>query len=196
MRALIALLMSTAACSAADFDVIKVGTDTVIEMTGPIQNEDYDRLVVITKSIVPAHTLLKLNSTGGRIDPSIRIGYLVRTRKWATTVDGTCQSACALIWLAGTERYLPQGAAVGFHQPYNDDGSIAVLGVARMGAYLNAMGYNDITVSFAVSAGPKSMRWIKDAKDAAYAGITVTPLFNANNPQPAYISPWPVANGR
>ena len=49
-----------------------------------------------------------LDSPGGAVVPSLEIGKLVGTRGYATVVleQSECASACALIWLAGTPRYL------------------------------------------------------------------------------------------
>ena len=65
-----------------------------------------------------------LDSPGGSLVPAIAIGKLVRQKGYATVVldQSTCNSACALIWLAGTPRYLEGAGNLGFHASYTEQG--------------------------------------------------------------------------
>jgi hypothetical protein len=59
--------------------------------------------------------LIVTTGPGGMIEPALGIGTMIRRARADTIVPyhHSCASACALIWLAGTRRYL--GGAVGFH---------------------------------------------------------------------------------
>lgn len=57
-----------------------------------------------------------LNSSGGRILAAHRIASLIRKKGLNTEVDGTCASACTLIFLAGSDRFLWPRSRLGFHQ--------------------------------------------------------------------------------
>jgi len=60
-----------------------------------------------------------LDSLGGKLMVALKIGLLIHKYGFSTAVaDMTnCFSVCALIWIAGKERYIGAGALVGFHAP-------------------------------------------------------------------------------
>jgi len=58
-----------------------------------------------------------LDSTGGRAAEAKRVGALIAGRGINTYATGQCYSACILILMAGSERFLVQGALIGLHQP-------------------------------------------------------------------------------
>jgi len=64
-----------------------------------------------------ANPWLLLESPGGSLDDGIELGRAVRLKSMRTLTRETCASACALIFLGGTERWLvgPR-ARIGFHQ--------------------------------------------------------------------------------
>ncbi len=121
------------------------------------------------------NAVLFLESPGGVLEPSIEIGKLVHRAGWTTAVLGgsTCQSACALIWLAGTPRYLADDASLGFHASYSEDGSQRVetgVGNAIVGFYLSQLGLSQKAVVFATSASPYDIASL-DADNSAEAEI-------------------------
>lgn len=60
---------------------------------------------------------LLLESPGGSLDEGIALGKAVRLKGLRTLTRDTCASACALVFLGGTERWLVgSGARIGFHQ--------------------------------------------------------------------------------
>ena len=100
-----------------------------------------------------------LDSPGGSLLPAIEIGKLVRAKHYATVVldEGTCNSACALIWVAGAPRYLEGAAHLGFHASYNEEGGALVetgVGNAIVGHYLSQLNLSEKAVIFATSASP------------------------------------------
>ena len=64
-----------------------------------------------------ANPWLLLESPGGSLDDGIELGKAVRLKRLRTLTRETCASACALIFLGGTDRLLvgPK-ARIGFHQ--------------------------------------------------------------------------------
>lgn len=58
-----------------------------------------------------------LSSPGGRAAEAKRVGALIAERRLATYATDRCYSACVIILMAGTERFLVQGAAIGLHRP-------------------------------------------------------------------------------
>jgi len=122
-----------------------------------------------------ANAIVVLESDGGAIIPAMDIGRTIRLLEYSTVVyqDSSCTSACALIWLAGTRRFIFEGGKVGFHASYrNVDGSLIEtgLGNALIGHYLSQLGMGQKTVIFATAAAPDKILWL-DAKTASLSAI-------------------------
>lgn len=64
----------------------------------------------------PQVTAVHLHSHGGELAEARDMADMVTQRGLATRVTGTCDSACALIFLAGGDRSLASGATIGFHR--------------------------------------------------------------------------------
>lgn len=101
----------------------------LVEFKGVLDQESSDVLARLLQRRNVAY--LSLNSPGGLVEPTLRLGQVVRARRTATIVEGgrECYSACALLFLAGQARilgeYVPdrptmerKRAIVGFHAPY------------------------------------------------------------------------------
>jgi hypothetical protein len=101
----------------------------LVEFKGVLDQESSDVLMRLLERRSVAY--LSLDSPGGLVDPTLRLGQLAKAKKVATIVEGgkQCFSACALLFLAGEVRILggfaqqrptldrTQGV-VGFHAPY------------------------------------------------------------------------------
>lgn len=70
------------------------------------------------KECVQGQTWLLINSDGGDIDESIKIGRIIRNNNLVVMIPdtATCLSACVLILAGGTSRYVE--GKVGIHRPY------------------------------------------------------------------------------
>lgn len=95
---------------------------------------------VITKSLEPTinqalrnleqrqcvEKVVLITSTGGDLDTAIHIGKELREAKLATQVHGTCESACAFIFIGGTRRIVQvnslssKASKLGIHQPASE----------------------------------------------------------------------------
>jgi hypothetical protein len=64
----------------------------------------------------PQLGVVHLNSAGGRIGEAVKIARLIAQRGLATYTSATCASACAVAYAAGRERFLRNGARLGFHR--------------------------------------------------------------------------------
>jgi hypothetical protein len=127
--------------------------------------------------------LVFLDSPGGQLAAALEIGLIIKRRGFSTLVDHTrCQSACALIWLAGKHRYMTSSSMLGFHASTdNRTSQISGPGNAMIGTYLYQLGItNWQSMAFFVMADPKSMRWL-DPRNAAVANIAVD-VFSLNDP--------------
>jgi hypothetical protein len=116
-------------------------------------------------------------SEGGALLAGIRIGTLIRERRFTTLVpDGAvCASACAVAWLGGTNRFVGRGANVGFHAAYvlrSGVMSESGPGNAVLGAYLGRLGLSEEAIRYVTDAEPSTIRWMSMI-EAAEHGIAV-----------------------
>lgn len=129
-------------------------------VSGPIERQDAEKFFEKTSHINRAVVLL--NSPGGQVLEALAIGRAIRSKGFATAVpDQTlCVSACALIWLAGTQRFAEDSSVVGFHAAYvvkNGQQRETGVGNALIGAYLNELGFSQQAVVFVTSAPPEGI---------------------------------------
>lgn len=146
----------------------------LIEIEGDIQAGDEVQFRRIAGQFDKA--LVGFNSDGGALYPALEMGRALHLQGFDTAVisGNRCASACALIWAAGTNRYLVQGGRVGFHASYVEDGGKTIetgLGNALVGRYLTQLGLSEKTIIFATYAHPDSIAWLKDRADAEASGI-------------------------
>ena len=157
---------------------IEVGQQ-VVTIDGVIDFGDFETFQ--SKAGFLNNATVVLRSNGGRLVPAIRIGETIRSKGYSTYVDERCASACALIWLAGQQRYMSPTAQIGFHAAYNENsGQEGGMANALVGAFLAKMGLPYEAVIYATVAAPDSMKWLTVA-DAKRLGIDVTVI----NPEPA-----------
>ncbi|WP_237478364.1 hypothetical protein [Lichenibacterium dinghuense] len=147
---------------------------------GPIVEGDQYQLDQVWAAN-PSVQVVILNSPGGLILPALRIGDTIRRGGLATVVmpGELCASACGDIWLAGIHRILPEGARVGFHGIYGNDGKTLTMtgaGNGLVGAYLARMGYSDSTVVLATAERPEGMAWITSHDTINSAGLSFETL--------------------
>lgn len=75
-------------------------------------------------SLLAAHpgvVRIHLTSEGGLVSEGLALGALVAARGLATYVPDYCVSACTLVFVRGSRRYLRTGGRLGFHAPYGVD---------------------------------------------------------------------------
>lgn len=175
----IAALGFTAAAIAADIEVTppkKANDSAFIMIDGEIKSGDDEKFRKIAAEYADAIVLL--NSEGGMIGPAMDIGRTIKLRGYGTAIykTGSCASACALMWVAGSKRVVFEGGQVGFHASYLDtDGRKLATGVgnALVGHYLSQLGFGEKTVVFATLAPPEKILWLND-KTASMSGIEYT----------------------
>lgn len=131
----------------------------------------------------PAWTLpqavIVTTGPGGSVGAAIAIGSEIRNRGWPTLVPANtaCASACAMIWLAGTRRFLAEGARIGFHAMSYRENGIAVethepdFDLRR---WLTQLGYSDDTTATIVATPSRTVRWL-DRLELQANGIATEP---------------------
>ena len=81
--------------------------------------KDVDELDALLKSEQSIRKI-ELNSAGGDVEAAFYMADLIIDYELDTNVNGTCESACTLMLLAGERRTVERGSWVGFHQSYWD----------------------------------------------------------------------------
>jgi len=106
-------------------------------------------------------------SNGWDESPDAWIAALGEGGDWArqnvldpALADGTtCNSACALAWLGGKERFMGKDSNIGFHAArVGTTHEISSVGNAMIGAYLAQVGIKEMAaIAFLTKAPPESM---------------------------------------
>ena len=150
--------------SAADISTSQAKSGLIsISISGEIATDDDEKFKKIASIFDDA--VVFLDSPGGSTIAAIRIGEAIRLKGYSTYVDGdvTCASACALIWLAGSTRFLGDDGKVGFHATYvENEGRQQESGGgnALVGRYLTLLNLGENAVYFATSAPPDRLNWL------------------------------------
>jgi len=185
---LLSFLALTAA-NAADINVKPLDNGSMlVVIEGDLDLADIETFRAKTEWLPAARTTVEFRSKGGRLLAGLRIGGLIRTKKFATVVpDGAqCASACALAWLGGTRRFVGEHSSVGFHAAFTIKAGGPIesgAGNAILGAYLNQLGLSEKAILYIARAGPTSMQWMS-MEEAAEYGIAVAPLPRSNTSGP------------
>jgi len=172
-----AALLGSAPVQAAKITAIKLDKGgTALLITGDIENGDGAKFRSEASKYDDGYVLLE--SDGGSLADAIDIGETIRLKGYPTAVinGSSCNSACALIWLAGTPRALSRSGRIGFHAAYTDSsGSAQESGVANamVGRYLTLLNLPEKAIIFATSSPPSQLSWLT-SKNYAAAGIDVT----------------------
>ena len=178
-------------CAQAATILIDASDDvtTVVLVEGIFESDDAKTFRSITDHLTNA-TVGFFNADGGNLMEGIRIGEIIRQKRFSTVVleGDRCVSACALAWLGGIERFMTVGSKIGFHAAYDaSTGQQTGIGNALIGAYLNKLGLPYQAVAYMTKATPDSMTWLTSS-DAAKYQIKVTELSPLVSPS-ANLSP-------
>jgi hypothetical protein len=163
---------------------IRDGPVPMVSIGGRIDRGDevvFDHIVAHV-----TNALVVLTGPGGDVASALAIGQQVRARGWQTLVPAGsfCASACALIWLAGTQRMLGVNARIGFHaiSVRNNEGTAVETHEIdpALVNYLMRLGYAfDVTATI-VNTPSRMVRWL-DGLELNANGIAT-----ASYPQPEH----------
>jgi len=148
-------------------------------LAGPIIPGDADKFQKLIQENTPFISRLILNSAGGNVAESIRLGQLARKYYITTEVpflrdsqptyvlvtkqsyflsvpSATCVSSCFFVWLGGTTR---RGEIVGIHRPYPPDAEMRNLTPSAAGQF-----YRDWSnrIAFYISEVEAAQHWLPD----------------------------------
>lgn len=154
----------------------QTGPATVL-VRGELTVADGIRFTQKTDNIQEA--IVRFESPGGMMIAGLGIGRTIRSKGFATIVPpaAQCESACALAWLGGSQRYMAQNARIGFHAAYlmkygrpqkSDAAEAAVVD------YLEQLQLTPRAISYMTSSPPQgfNMLTVSRARDL---GVEVNP---------------------
>jgi hypothetical protein len=100
-----------------------------------------DRLGMLAAGVDPAANAIGVvvltNSHGGNADAGYCVGELIRQRRLATVIRGSCNSSCSRMWLGGVSRTLDgANSRVVLHSNYDSNGNLRPGAPARLRAWL------------------------------------------------------------
>jgi hypothetical protein len=175
-----AAAMTATSAQAAEIDIV---LPTAVSITGDITPTSYDEWTAKVSSLQGPHTVF-LWSYGGNLLAALQIGEFIRMRGWNSAVLADCYCSCALIWLAGSSKWMLPEAHIGFHVA-SLNGQESGHGSAMIGGYLTRIGYDYNVVSFATQAGPQEVSLLTP-QAAKFLGINVAAI---ELPAPAQSAP-------
>lgn len=159
-----------------EIQVIRDGRE--VELSGGIGHGIADE-VAATFRRWPGIEVVHLNlKNGGLVSEAEAMYRLFDERGVVTYVSTSCQSACTLAFLGGRERYLRNGATLGFHHSAIPGFAFQFLDVSSEKAIYSARGIRDDFVSHVYDTPPDSM-WTPDEKTLLEAGV-VTAFVSGN----------------
>ena len=158
------LLLSARPLVAADIESeLSEDGNGIIYIFGDIQEGDAQKFR--NEAAKYSQGVVILASSGGSTLEAIDIGETIRVKglsTWAVN-ETDCNSACGLIWLAGTPRILSESARVGFHASYTGIGQQASesgVGNALVGRYLAILNLPSQAIIFTTSAPPNRLNYV------------------------------------
>lgn len=119
-----------------------------------------------------------LNSDGGVLDTSINIAEIIHNSKLPVYIpeNGICLSGCALLYLAGKEKYAYNNSQLGLHQAYlttpNDDYIIPLDKNSVMAYYIGKYG-GDVKLVYLFTHTSPSNMFISTPKDLVDSTIVL-----------------------
>jgi hypothetical protein len=169
-RAVLAAWLASVAWPGLAADIQVCGQ--VVTIDGDIAVGDFETFRAKTASLEKAAVVLK--SAGGLIFEALEIGERIKEKGYSTYVEENCTSSCGFIWLAGSPRTKLATANVGFHRPYSSETWTAPSWVVdTVEAYMQALGLNNATIEFTLSATePTDVIYLTE-NDATRLGLAV-----------------------
>ena len=146
----------------------------IIEINGDIHAGDETTFKKVAAQFDSAY--VDLSSNGGALSPALEIGTVVHSRGFGTGVvtGNQSTSSCALIWAAGTTRFLTKGGRVGFQASYVKDDDKVIenrIGNALVVRYLTQLGLSEKSIMFASASRPPAIAWIEKHEDREASGF-------------------------
>ena len=167
---------------------LKEGTDVaLIVISGEISDGDSEKFRQV--ALTSKRAVVFLDSNGGSTIEALEIGKLIKIAGFSTYVSSyaPCNSACSLVWVAGSKRFLGEGGKVGFHATYIENNGKRMesgVGNAIVGSYLDQLHLSERAIIFATSAAPDEIKYLT-LTNSADSEISTEKVGDANSTHPA-----------
>ena len=142
----------------------------VISIFGVIEQGDDKKFAELTWGLKDA--IIVLNSRGGYNSAATNIGFRVRSYNYETRVHrgAICNSACTLIWLAGTYRHMDPKTRLGFHSAREKRDTPARFeeGNRKIAEYLTKLGTPQQVIDLQPKADPCCINYVGYAQAKAW----------------------------
>jgi hypothetical protein len=137
-----------------------VRDETVLLVSGVIRPGAHQQFRTALSSGTPQ--LVVLDGPGGVLGEALLIAEEVRRRRLSTLVadNRRCASACAIVFLSGSTKYMGSDAAVGLHSASYADGRADPEATRLMAAYLSQVGVPSSTLRNMARTAPSDIRWL------------------------------------
>src|SRR5262249_35809749 len=124
--------------------------------------------------------IVVLNSRGGSQIAATTIGLRIRSRNYETRLHSgaICNSACTLVWLAGTYRHLDKNTRLGFHSAREKRDSYARFeeGNRKTAEYLSKLGTPQQVIDLQPKADPCCLNYVGYAQAKAWGLLSDRPI--------------------
>jgi hypothetical protein len=139
----------------------------VLVVTGVIGPGSYRQFRSAVQRADP--DLIILDGPGGILGEALAIGQEVRRRGINTLVgaNGSCASACALVFLSGRTKYVGRNASVGLHAASDLRGRVSAEATDMMSDYLRSVGVPSSVVRRMAATAPSEIRWLTRSEQRA-----------------------------
>jgi hypothetical protein len=144
---------------------------TEVEIEGGLSFGTANSLKTILDA-APTIKLVQLNNAGGWITEGERMAQLIKYHHLATYTSRECDSACLLVFLAGTDRFIGARARLGFHQASvaGITGEVAAGGNRAFRAAMTERGVPEDFIKHALST-PASSIWYPTLEELKQAHL-------------------------
>jgi hypothetical protein len=146
-----------------------------LRLQGPVGMGDATRLRELLAQSTQLR-VLELNSPGGRLREADRMATLLRERAPQVRVTGPCESACTLLFMAGSPRRMMDGGRLGFHRasagsfnPVLDE-----LANRELASIYRKAGVPDDYINQSLNT-PSWRMWYPQNQDLVASGLVSTP---------------------
>ena len=162
-----------------------------LQLKGPLGMGDATKVLQVLAGADRVR-VVELESPGGRLYEARQIAEVVRNRAWQTRATGNCESACTLVFMAGSSRQLMPGAQLGFHRAFAGTFNPMVDRLANQELalmYRNA-GLPDDFIARTLRTPPWEM-WYPEIDEMANGGLITAPRWTLDVELPARKSAVP-----
>ncbi len=174
-------------------EIVLSADGQTLRLKGPIGMGDGSRVRLATAGAGKLQ-VIELESPGGRVFEADQMAALIRSHGWQTRAIGGCESACTLVFMAGSTRQLMPGAQLGFHRAFAGTFNPVIDHVANqeLAAMYRRAGLPEDFIARTLRTPPWQM-WYPDIDALAQAALITPPQWSLLVPLPARAVQTPVS---